>query len=72
LGSYSDVNVPSVEVYDPATGLWTSTASMAIARDGHTATLLSNGMVLVAGGSSLPSSGATALASAELYDPGSP
>ena len=42
-----------------------STGSMAVARSSHSATLLSNGMVLVAGGAN--SSGT--LNSAELYDP---
>ena len=46
-------------------GTWSSTGSMATARQYHSATLLSDGKVLVAGGGS--SSGI--LASAELYDP---
>src|SRR5436305_1878191 len=41
------------------------TGSLAIARSGHTATLLHNGKVLVAGGFD----GNITLASAELYDP---
>jgi alpha-tubulin suppressor-like RCC1 family protein len=47
---------------------WIPTASMAVARQGHTATLLNSGKVLVAGGngSSNPNS---ALASCELYNP---
>ena len=54
----------SAELYDPSSGTWTSTSSMNTARSGHTATLLSNGLVLVAGGY-----GATSvLASAELYN----
>jgi hypothetical protein len=44
---------------------WTATGSMVEARSGQTATLLSDGKVLVAGG------GGTDLASAELYDPSS-
>ncbi|HET9531418.1 MAG TPA: kelch repeat-containing protein [Blastocatellia bacterium] len=52
----------SAELYDPATGTWSLTDSLKTGRFGHTATLLKNGKVLVAGGS-LSSNGA------ELYDP---
>lgn len=55
----------STELYDPVAGTWSAGASMAVARAKHTATLLSSGLVLVAGGSS----GSSTLASAELYDP---
>lgn len=56
----------SAERYNPLTGTWTVTGSMAVARSFPSATLLGNGKVLVAGGS-LP--GASETASAELYDP---
>lgn len=49
-------------VIDPS---WTTTGSMTTARQNHTATLLPNGKVLVAGGSN----GDGTLNSAELYNP---
>jgi alpha-tubulin suppressor-like RCC1 family protein len=51
-------------VLDPR---WTTTASMATPRQNHTATLMTNGKVLVAGGSS--NGGTTSLATAEVFDP---
>lgn len=53
------------ELYSPATGLWTNTGSMQTARYGHTAVLLTNGFVLVAGGIS----NSITWASSELYNP---
>jgi hypothetical protein len=51
----------SAELYDPSAGSFIATGNMAWARDIHTATLLNDGRVLVAGGNGL--------ASAELYNP---
>lgn len=49
----------------PADGIWTPTGAMAVARTGHTETLLPDGTTFVAGGVS-----GNALASAERYNPG--
>ena len=54
----------SAELYDPASGSWTATADLHQAREGHTATLLSDGRVLVAGGGD-----GDRISTAELYDP---
>ena len=56
----------SAELYDPATGTWSNTASLNNGRRFHTATLLQNGRVLASGGS-----GFNAANTSELYDPGS-
>ncbi len=60
--------IASSELYDPATGNWTTKGSLITARFTHTATLLPNGKVLVAGGDD---NNFSPLASAELYDPAS-
>ena len=56
-------DLTSAELYNPATGTFTPTGSLNAGRAVHTATLLNNGMVLIAGGNLPP------LASAELYNP---
>jgi hypothetical protein len=63
----------AAELYDPRTELWTATGSMIEARSRASATLLSDGQVLVAGGNvTVPKAGGSRVddtASAELYDP---
>jgi hypothetical protein len=70
----------SAELYDPATGKFSQTGSMAMARGGNTATLLQDGRVLIAGGGGcsdpkrcldegIDARTAETLSSAELYDP---
>ena len=57
----------SAEIYGPATRSFTSlSANMTSAREGHAATVLNSGQVLITGGD-LPGTGS--LSSAELYDP---
>jgi phage baseplate assembly protein gpV len=68
----------SAEIYDPATGKFTTTGSMTAARAAATAVLLSDGRLLIAGGQGCSDpkhctniqSGATEdLVSADIYDP---
>jgi hypothetical protein len=61
----------TVELFDPAKLTWRLVGFLNVGRGGHTATLLSNGKVLVAGGfGRVPSSdGRLPLQSAELFDP---
>ncbi|WP_437967716.1 kelch repeat-containing protein [Sorangium sp. So ce260] len=70
VGGYEGFDFPKpaargAELYDPLSETWIYTARMKYSRVGHTATLLPNGKVLVAGGSN----GDTVIARAELYDP---
>ena len=62
---YDGPFLASAEVYDPTTGTFTATGSMTDTLTNHTATLLDDGRVLIAGGYD----GSADLASAELYDP---
>ena len=65
----------SAERYDPGRGAWTRVGNLDQAREFHTASQLPDGRILVAGGfvnMSIPSGqpDPRALASAELFDPG--
>ena len=76
---------PTAEIYDPATGTFSATGSMVTGREFHTATLLADGRVLIAGGYTAPppaaaggitlasvrtaESAASVLETAEIYDP---
>jgi hypothetical protein len=62
----SPFRLSSSELYDPATGTWSPTGSLAATHAEHTATLLPNGKVLIGGGTSDDFS---IVHNAELYDP---
>jgi hypothetical protein len=68
--TYGAPSTSSVEIYDPDTDTWTEDTAhpMAVQRKGHTATLLPNGTVLVAGGTL---DGSTPNKSAQIYSEGS-
>jgi hypothetical protein len=56
----------AAEIYDPGTGTFTATGNLLAERTQHTATLLSNGKVLIAGGRK---NSPDPVATAEIYDP---
>ena len=63
VGTPSSAPSASAEIFNPATGTWSLTGSLAAPRANHTATLLAGGTVLIAGGSDTLG----AVATAELY-----
>ena len=67
--SYFSEYPNSTEVYDPATGTWAASGNLSAGRANHTATLLPDGKVLIAGGQIDVRGSYTVLSSAELYDP---
>jgi hypothetical protein len=70
VGGYSDVAgsnlVTTAELYNPVSGTFSPTSSPNVPRAYHTATLVGNGKVLIAGGEI---TGPQTTTSAELYDP---
>lgn len=72
-GSTGSGIAASAELFDPLTGNFSRTTDMETVRASHTAALLSDGRVLIAGGSALAADGdvCATLSSAELFDPAS-
>jgi hypothetical protein len=66
-GHWTGRVVATAELYDPTTGAFTPTGSMAVARSSHAAVLLPSGQVLILGGSG-GGDWRELLASAEIYD----
>jgi N-acetylneuraminic acid mutarotase len=67
-GGNGGTSLDTAELFDQATGTWTSAAAMLVGRSRHAATLLLDGSVLVVGGSETPES-QEHVRSAEIYDP---
>jgi N-acetylneuraminic acid mutarotase len=60
----------AAEIYDPVARTWSPTGALHVARWGHSAVLLADGSVLVAGGTAVRSGqSVTALRSAERWNP---
>src|SRR3984885_6645742 len=69
LGGSSFAPLASAELYDPANGTFTATDNLNAARFDPTATLLTNGTVLLTGGFILSDTTDVPLSSAEVFDP---
>ena len=66
-GPNGDISLTTAEVFSPGDGSWSSAGTLTGSRTGHTATVFSDGRVLVAGGESVTRGNRRALASAEIF-----
>lgn len=67
-GAAGDISLATAEVFDVRAGAWSTVSPMGSTRTGHTATRLSDGRVLVAGGESVQRGTRSSLTSAEIFD----
>jgi len=70
-GDNADISVSTAEVFDSRSGTWTQVSPLNLDRTGHTATLLADGRVLVAGGESAQRGQRRSLRTGEVFDPNS-
>jgi len=68
-GDYASHGTVRTDVFDPATNLFSEVGSSSYTRNFSPGVLLTNGKVLVAGGTTYPSSDFSSTSSAELFDP---
>jgi hypothetical protein len=68
-GPGGTVALPTAERFQPTTGAWSATAPMSQGRDGASASVLSNGLVLVAAGETVDQGARHSLATAQVFDP---
>jgi Kelch motif/Galactose oxidase, central domain len=66
FGPFETGQLSSAQVYNSTSGIWTLVGRMIVPREGHTATRLQNGQVLIAGGDTTHE---ITVNSAELFNP---
>lgn len=69
IGPNGTIARASAEIFNPSSGTWSSAGSMSVPRWDHTATLLTDGRILLAGGNSASGYAEGHTASAEIFDP---
>ena len=68
-GDNADISISTAELFDSRSGTWNQVGPLLLDRTGHTATLMPDGRVLVAGGESAQRGQRRSLRTGEVYDP---